>query len=300
MSKYIVTGGTGFIGRALASSLRNSGNQVIVIGRQVSETSHADVFFSSGNSTEQLIEQFNGAEAVFHLATYFSNSNSSIEIGKMLESNIDFSNKVAMATRIAGVKYLINMESMSQHVEGKIGNSKNYYAFTKNIGSKSIEFWGSEVFSTMNLCLFDTYGETDTRGKLIQTLLLQSSDSNYLELSKGDQLVDYLHIDDVVSGIIESLEVLRLASAKKITNCRYRLTSYSYPSLRQLIAQIEDILSVNFKIKWGARDYRDGEMFFNWEFPPPLPGWLPTVKLELGIRTTATYYENSRAGFNDK
>jgi nucleoside-diphosphate-sugar epimerase len=298
MAKYIVTGGNGFIGSALARTLRNLGHQVIVTGRKSVSSNQSDIMYSNESSVEQLCKLFEGAEAVFHLATHFSSSNSPVELEKMLESNIKFSNTVAMACRVVGVNYLINMESMSQHVEGKIGNAKNYYAFTKNIGSKSIELWSAKTTSVMNLCLFDTYGALDNRGKLIQTLLLQTATSKHLELSKGDQIVDYLYIDDVVSGIMKSLDVLKVASTEQITSCRYRLTSYRYPSLRNFIAEVEKILSREFRINWGKRPYREGEMFDNWDYPHVLPEWLPSVDLFTGMTSTAMYYDETRTTFS--
>jgi nucleoside-diphosphate-sugar epimerase len=283
MAKFTVTGGSGFLGTALIEALLDRGDEVVCINKSSKKTNHSNlrVFSAQDLTFQQLVQEVSGSRAVFHLATHFSRDDSDAE--KTIATNISHSVLVAKACAMAEIKYFVNMESMSQHTDGVLENSQNFYSKTKVIGSRSIEIIGRGHFKIMNLALFDTYGLDDRRQKLIQILLESDERAEPMKLSPGDQLVDYLHKNDVVDGILSSLKYLE-ENQDTENSMRFRIGASEICTLREMVQKLETASGRSFNIAWGAREYRDGEMFYNWDFPPYLPNWKPNISMEVGFR----------------
>jgi len=282
MAKYTVTGGSGFIGQALVEELVSNGNQVICISKSSKIRSHERLRVVSSETATfaEIVNEMAGSDAVFHLATYFAKSDNRVK--ETISANVDFTTLIAKACLDSETKFLVNMESMTQHCEGIQENAQTFYAQTKVIGSKAIKVIGQDKFKVMNLALFDTYGAGDNRGKLLQTLLESSDNQQSIGLSPGDQMVDYLHKRDVVEAIIHSLSVLQSDDSGEM-NLRYRIGTEEILTLRNLVSKVEKVCDRSFPISWGVREYRTGEMFNNWNFPHYLPGWKPSIVLESGL-----------------
>ena len=284
MDYIAVTGAKGFLGKHLVHHLVDKGFKVLCLGRNFEdEIVSGHLEYSSATSLEDLCKVLSGVNTIVHLATYFTNSENLAEKQAMLLSNVEYLAQIAIATKESGIKYFINIESMSQHVEGIYGNHVSFYSQTKNLGSQLLDSIARDNYSVLHLCLFDTYGQNDTRGKLIQVLLSQKENSSPLALSAGEQFVDIIHASDVAEGIIHGMKLL-LQGELDPMNSRYRLSSRNLITLRQLIQELETVSGKNFNVEWGARPYRPGEMFSEWEFPPLLPKWLPGVTLQTGLR----------------
>ena len=50
---------------------------------------------------------------------------------------------------------------------------------------------------------------------------------------------------------------------------------------------VQNCLDNPLKIEWGAREYRSGEMFEEWTWPPVLSGWEPSVDLQTAINNAS-------------
>jgi len=78
-----------------------------------------------------------------------------------------------------------------------------------------------------------------------------------------------------------------LISSKDIESPYFaRLTSSAPVPLKEFVEIVESTIGKKVRVDWGAREYREGEMFEPWSWPPILEGWSPVVPLENGIRLT--------------
>ena len=66
----------------------------------------------------------------------------------------------------------------------------------------------AEGFTGITLKLFDTYGETDTRPKLINFLNKFADEETELNMSPGEQMLNLVHIDDVCSAFEVAFNLL--------------------------------------------------------------------------------------------
>jgi nucleoside-diphosphate-sugar epimerase len=119
---------------------------------------------------------------------------------------------------------------------------------------------------------------------LISLLEKTAADENTLQMSPGAQLVDYLYVDDVVLGLKTAMNLINSSDIESPYFAR--LSSSAPVPLKKFVETVERTIGKKVRVDWGAREYREGEMFEPWTWPPILEGWSPVVSLETGIRLT--------------
>lgn len=283
MKKFVVTGATGFIGRFLVDNLIESGHTVVAPLRKESKNSlsHGAQRVDIDN-LEELVNEFRGCHGVFHLATLFKGNHQPSDIREMIEANVTALAVVCEAACIAQVPSFVYTESATQHVNGDEYSPFTLYAATKQAGTDILKYYSRRGLQTVCISLFDTIGPGDTRGKLISLLEKTAAEEGVLQMSPGLQLVDYLYVDDVISGLKRAMDI---AGDSDLGSPYYaRLSSMNPVPLRNFVKTVERTLGKKIHVEWGAREYREGEMFEPWAWPPVLDGWSPKVTLEEGIR----------------
>ena len=95
----------------------------------------------------------------------------------------------------------MNTGSYSQHYGGRAYSPVSLYAATKQAFQDILQFY-CEVrgLRAVTLELPDTYGPDDKRPKLFSLLDRVARSGETLQMSPGEQLLDLLHVDDVVHG----------------------------------------------------------------------------------------------------
>jgi nucleoside-diphosphate-sugar epimerase len=124
--------------------------------------------------------------------------------------------------------------------------------------------------------LSDTYGADDRRSKVLQLLVEAHRTQQPVGLSPGEQVVDLVHVDDVVDALLRAVP---LADAQ----ARSYAVHGDPVVLRDFVALVGDVLGSAVPVEWGARAYRPREMMQPWRHWPRLPGWRPTIALREGL-----------------
>ena len=101
-------------------------------------------------------------------------------------------------------------------------------------------------------------------------------------MSPGEQLIDLVHIDDVVQAFLIAAGCLDRQPAG--THETYAVSSGSPLPLRQLVELYRQITGTDVRVHWGGRPYRPREVMVPWNAGKLLPGWQPRISLEEGLR----------------
>jgi nucleoside-diphosphate-sugar epimerase len=101
-------------------------------------------------------------------------------------------------------------------------------------------------------------------------------------MSGGNQIMNILHIDDVIEGFKKLIELISQPKCN-ILQDEYVLTSSSKYKLRELAEIFTNITGKKLNINWGEREYREREVMIPWEKGTILPHWKDKVSLERGI-----------------
>jgi nucleoside-diphosphate-sugar epimerase len=286
----LVTGATGYIGSNLVRRLLSDNWSVHIIVRADSNLEVLNhildglIIHKHEGSTKSMIDIVSNAspDVIFHLASLFITQHTSNDIESLVTSNILFSTQLAEAAVIKGVRKFINTSTSWQHFEQNDYLPVNLYASTKQAFEDILKYFvDSYGLKVLNLVLFDTYGPSDFRPKLVALLINSMKSQKVLEMSPGMQMIDMVYIDDVVDAFIKASSYLDYS---KNLFSRYAISSGLPISLLDFVSLFETTLNVKLKINWGARPYRDREVMNTWQKFDSLPNWTPQINLSEGLK----------------
>ena len=290
-NKIIITGATGFIGSNLVRFLVNKGFDIGIIIRSTSEMDilsdvkkNLKILYYDGN-IEQIIQFFEieKPSIVIHTASNFLSQHNPSDINSLIDSNIKFGTHILEAMRVSGVENLINTGTSWQHYDNEEYNPVCLYAATKEAYQKLIDYYTSaENFKAITLKLFDTYGETDRRLKIINLLDKFSRNGGELEMSYGEQLLNLTHVNNILDAFNIAIQLIHSKEDKG--HQIYSLSSATNHSLKKVVEIFEKATDRRINIVWGAREYRKREVMFPWNKGVPLPGWSERISLEEGLQ----------------
>lgn len=212
----------------------------------------------------------------FHLATAFRGVHVAADIDPMIETNIGFGAKVSEAVSQSGDCRFVSTGTVWQHYDAQTYSPVSLYAATKQAFTDVLRFYQEvEHLDVVTLELTDTYGQGDTRPKLLPHLVRAVREGLPVELTDGTQLIDLLHVSDAVSAL--------LATANGESGATYGASSGTAITLKELVQRIEAVTGRTIDARWGAREARPREMLRPWMISDPPPNWSPTTSLEEGI-----------------
>ena len=89
MSKILVTGGTGTLGKPLVSFLKNQGNEVFTCNPfHMSDKNHIRCDISEFRETEKLFDHVTDVDFVYHLAAEFGRNNGEDYYEQLWKTNV--------------------------------------------------------------------------------------------------------------------------------------------------------------------------------------------------------------------
>jgi nucleoside-diphosphate-sugar epimerase len=286
----VITGSTGFVGSNFSTFLLNKGYKVhLIVRNHPSELNlewnrdQVSVFVYDGN-IHALIEYFKNVKPKFvvHLASYFVAEHNSEQIDKLVSSNLQFGLHLLEAMKEANVGFLINTGTSWQHFENSSYNPVCLYAATKQAFESLIEYYIQSVgLKVITLKLFDTYGENDKRPKLINTLCKLAVENGELKLSSGEQMLNFVHIDDVCEAFFKALQILEKMHSPEHRS--YAVKHDNSYSLKEVVGMFENVHGCKLNIVWGGRAYRKREVMTLWSSGLSVPGWEAKISLADGF-----------------
>lgn len=181
MSKFIVTGSEGFIGKALVAFLVANGHEVIGIDRKNGDEASDIVKFLISNED---------VKGVFHLAAQTSVFNP--ELKQIREDNIDTFMTVCNACAYRDVRLVYASSSTAAP-----GNATSMYGLSKRFDEQYARLYYDEAYGVR---LHNVYGPDPRQGTLLWHLMNDDVVDLY---DMGGQTRHFTHIDDAVDGLYQ-------------------------------------------------------------------------------------------------
>jgi len=266
--KIAVTGASGFIGRHLLPVLIVAGHDVIAVVRDKETINDLDVNcviveHEISNENNDVFEKLGKPDVLLHLAwgglaNYYSLHHIDTElptyydfIRSMVESGVKH-------VAVIGTCFEYGMQSgmLSEELDTKPSNP---YGYAKDALRKQLQFLQKEFdFSLAWMRLFYMHGEDQPGNTLYSQLrsAVQRGNSTF-NMSGGEQLRDYLYIDQVVHHIAkivlknEDIGVVNVCSGKPV-------------SVRRLVESWKEENGWCIDLNLGHYPYPDYEPFAFW------------------------------------
>ena len=290
MLSILITGSNGFIGSHLVSKLLKTNYKISVLNRSPTTSSifkkdkyFCDFCYDGSSDSINIALQETQPDIVIHLASYFIPRHSPEDVKSLIVSNVDFPCKLLESMSQMGIKKFINTGTYWQHYQDANYDPVSLYAATKQAFEDILIYYvNSQKIDAITLKLFDTYGEGDTRRKVLNLLIDAAKTQKKLKLSRGEQKLSLVHVQDVVSAYEVALRIL--LNRSDYTHSSYGIAHSEVYSLKELTEAVEKATGYSILAEWGALPYRDREVMQPWSNYEKLPGWQASISLEEGLK----------------
>lgn len=281
--KFLLTGASSFVGRHVAKAFEDNGDQVFVLLRKKTNSDFSE--FPSTQNTYLLSEQPSAEElmlavqsispeCVVHIAGKSFDENDFSGRNQTVEANFLFGWNLLNAALQSKTPYFLNTGSYWSFGDEDNKNPKTLYAIMKHQFQRTLEFYASRGFlKSMTLVLYDVYGPSDPRKKVLWHLLKAIKDGLVLEMTQGEQKIDFVHVEDVARGFLIGSRLLTSNQSPSVS--RYALRTGILYDLRTLAETISLVIKKTPKIVWGAKPYPEHQIFHPDQSIPVLPEWIP-------------------------
>jgi nucleoside-diphosphate-sugar epimerase len=262
----VVTGSTGFVGRHLVTKLILEKYQILELTRSidVSTQLYGDITqkFLIDDNQEALvktIEEFK-PDVIIHLASFLTSLDDYDSLTKLLDSNISFFCRVLDATKNSNLKLFVNTGTFAEYYSGDTNFDPAYiYAATKTASRSFLDYYSKVYnFKQTTVIPYTIYGGKDTQKKIIDIISDSITSKLPIDLSPGEQILDFIHIDDVTNFYMMLIKNINRLPAKS----NLPLGTGTGHTLKQVAAIIEEVTNQKTNINWGGKQYRNSDVMF--------------------------------------
>lgn len=288
----LISGATGFIGSNLIKSLLIEKHNIFctLLDNELNPFGENKVksITLKKNDLEELIIflKNNNIDGIIHLASYVLSGNHTFkDIDILIDSNIKFGTLLLETAIQANVKWFVNTGTYWQNFSDSDYSPVNLYAATKQAFEDIAKYYyetNDIVFCTIRL--FDTYGKNDRRNKIFNLWHKISKSGEVLDMSPGNQMMDFSYIDDIVEAFKLLITYLHEKSDKVKNGDVFYLQSIERYTLRELSKIFEEVTLTKLNINWGGMPYKDREVMKPISSNKVIPGFKHKVSIRDGIR----------------
>jgi len=289
--KVLITGGTGFLGSHLVSSLLGCGHEIIVLKRSTSDISRISSIIKGTIITYDIdivdleipFRENYEIDAIIHTATSYGRNENNIN--SIIKSNIVFPARLLELGCIYRIPFFFNTDTFFN------ANDFSYnYLPAYTLSKKQFLEWGiyvsrRNVLRFINLKLFHMYGPGDSMTKftmyLVNSFLQNVKD---VKLTEGTQKRDFIHVKDVVSAYLNLLEKRGLISDYYQS---FEVGSGKAITIREFVEIAHRATNSSTVVKFGTLPMREEEFLDSRAKNDSLKpyGWIPKTNIENGIKT---------------
>lgn len=222
--KIAITGGNGFVGSHLVPTLVRSGYDVRLITR-VKEASFPGVSNVVGSilSESDMVNFLDGSDAVINLIGRFSPP-----FDEQIESNVTALFHILSAAGKVGIKRIIHFSAAAVYgdlaitkkpIETDSVDPTTPYGLSKLLGEEVLHY-GHTLYGITPIILRPTniYGE-DSRAGVLHSMAQSLKENGSISITgDGEQVRDFIHVEDLVSAIMSIVAVPTINSIYNIAS----------------------------------------------------------------------------------
>jgi nucleoside-diphosphate-sugar epimerase len=248
VKKILLTGSTGFIGSQLLKKL-SSNYKIYITLRKKGKISYKNknvikILFNNYNQLNQKLKKIK-IDYVIHCATHYVKSHKFEDLDKLSESNILFGNIILENIGRMKVKKFINFSSVWENFNGTKDNYFNLYSVYKRGFSNLLDYYKKNLpkIKFYNFFVSDTFGEFDTRPKIINILKNNYKKNKVSKIVSSKLHINLLNVRDIIEAVI-------VVFKKNNQPGDYNLVNTRNFSINEIINTFNKNIKKRIKIKW--------------------------------------------------
>jgi CDP-paratose synthetase len=278
--KVLITGGTGYLGSHFINKFYNK-YDFIILKRSFSDISqlkiedNSAIYYDLDKIVLKSVYEEERIDIVFHCATNYGRSDQD-ELN-ILDCNLTLPVSLLQLSTKYKIKKFINTDTI-------LDKGVSHYALSKNHFNEWFKIFSNKI-TCINVRLEHFYGPNDDKTKFISKILnLLLTNVEQIELTKGDQIRYFLHIEDVIDAFD-----LIISQTNKIKNGYHNIDIGSNVgiSIKEVTSLLKKLTNnTTTHLNFGAIEYRPNEvMNLNLDLNFILNlGWKSKINLEDGLK----------------
>ena len=289
--RILVTGSTGFVGSHLVPKILENGHEVLEITRNLDVSkklygnkTQKHFLTNSQESLERSVLSFN-PEIAIHLASFLTPNDDYISLQKLLKANIEFFCRLLDSLKSSNLNSFINTGTFAEYYGGsEILEPAYLYSATKTASRSILDYYSRNYkFKQVTVVPYSIYGTVDTQKRVVDIIIDSISSKKAIDFSPGDQVLDFIHINDVTDFYMTIIDKIHELPNKS----NFQLGTGKGHTIKQVTSVIERLLNKKTNINWGAKSYRSSDVMYavaNTDYSIHNLDWQPKLDLEEGIR----------------
>jgi nucleoside-diphosphate-sugar epimerase len=313
MSKYLVTGGSGFIGANLVHSLVEKQKNVVLINEPGSNLWRLKDICDKISAFEASLTDFEKInslvssikpDVIFHLAAYGGLPNQQDQ-KHIFDVNFYGMINLFNACKKNGFDCFINTGSSSEYgIKNSAMNEQDVPEPVSDYGvakAASTQFCVKEALfnklTAYTIRPFAVYGDFEMNGRLIPTVLVNFLLKKQMNLSSPDFVRDFIYVKDIVDAYIT------LSDVKPKNFYVFNIGTGVQTSIGQLVQTVQFFSKEQIIVNWGKSDPRPWEPKI-WRADitraKEVLGWQPKYSLKDGLAKSLEWFGKNLHFYNEE
>ena len=291
----LVTGATGFVGRALCQRLATHGRILHCLVRR--ESGRKNAVEHVGDIVDATFVRSVIAairpRTIFHLAAHVTGSRDYAAVRSTFESIVVGTLNLFDAALATSCARIVTLGSLQEPDERSKGVPNSPYAAAKHASSTYARMYASIYKLPVTIArVFMVYGpdQPDT-SKVVPYVITQLLSGSAAELSSGTQQFDWVYVDDVVDAL------LVIARHEDLMGETIDVGTGQLASVRCIAERLAERLDAKERLIFGTRADRAGEptLIADVAATAARIGWQSRCFLDEGLNRTVEWYRAQSA-----
>ena len=297
-----VTGATGFLGSRLVDQLNQKDVNIFVIGRNVKRLQNKKLsnisyieYDLNNPKIEKILEQIDNIDCLIHLAAYVPKHGNEDDIGKSIQTNIlgtmhlidsigEITKKVIFGSTLEVYGLPVQLPISENHPTEPL----TFYGASKLSAEKYLNVYLAKTGVKVIILRFTSiYGPREIYERALPNFIRSViKNENLLIFGDGQDVRDYLYVDDAVKAIFLAIEkdcegVFNIASGKTYTK-------------KEVAEKIIRLSGKDLKLVFTHPEHKSTNFTFDISKAENVLSFSPDTDLEEGLSKEIEWYRNKR------
>lgn len=260
MKTAIVTGANGFVGSALCRALSKAGMEIFAVIKDEQEDVSAisglpglHIIYCDMDCLNQLPAKISGKSDVFYHLAWAGSTGSARADYKLQLKNVHWAMEAVNAAGQIGCKRFVGAGTLAEHdvnaytpLDGSTPNAVSCYGVAKIAAhymskAECVRLGIDHIWAYLS----NTYGVGNYTSNFVNFASKVMLTGKPADFTAGDQMYDFVYIDDIAQGLL-------CVGRDGRKNCAYYIGSTKPAKLKEFIQAIRDEIDPSIQLNLGA------------------------------------------------